>query len=65
MDPAKLTSYVMSHILEPSQFPDLHRVDPLTSQLSTEKFQLKAQLISLRTVSTPFNFRPNPNCYKD
>ena len=55
-DPALLTSNVMRFTLKPSMKHDLHRDDPLTSQLSTEKLQFKPQLTSLYMVSTPYKF---------
>ena len=48
-----------------SSTPDLRREDSLTSQLSTEKFQVKPQLTSLYMVSTPYKLQVNPNCCYD
>ena len=39
-DPAFLNSTVMPPILKPPSEPDLHQNDSLTSQMSTEKFNL-------------------------
>ena len=58
-------SKVMPPTLKPSAQLDLHRDDSLTSQLSTEKYQFKPQLISQYMVSEPYRFQLNPNRYKD
>ena len=59
------TSIVMPPTLTLSSKAGLHRDDFLTSQLSTEKMQFKAQLTSLCLVSTPDKIQLNPNRYND
>ena len=55
----------MPPTLKPSPKPDSHRDDSITSQLSTGKFQFKAQLTSLYMVSTPHKLQLNPNRFID
>ena len=64
-DPAIANWNVLPPTLKSSLKPDLHRDDSLTSQLSTEKLQLKPQLILLYMVSTPCKLHINPNRYRD
>ena len=55
----------MPPTLRPSSKPDIHINDSLRTQLSSEKFQFKPQLISPYMVSTPYKGQLNPIPYND
>ena len=60
-----LPSNIRPPFLKPSAGSYLHRDASLTSELSTEKFQFESQLTSPYMVSTPYEFKLNPNCCID
>ena len=64
-DPAFLSSKLFPPTVKPSSKHDIHIDDSLTSQLSIEKFQFKAQLTSIYMVSPKYKFQMNPNRNND
>ena len=63
IDPAFPNLNLLPPTLRQSSKPDLIRDDSLTSELSTEKFQFKAQLTSHHMVPTPYKTQINLNRY--